>query len=79
MSDIDLEDTIPPFLRLEILPPKDEARRIVETIDRRIAWLAKRGLRPHGQVLKNKQHCIDFIADKIGELDMERFTRRMVL
>jgi hypothetical protein len=79
MSDIDFHGQIPPFLRRETLPPNEAARHIVETIDRRIEWLAKRGLRPHAQVLKNKQHCLDFIAGKIDELDMERFTRRMVL
>ena len=69
------EGDIPPFLRKVLLPPLEEAHRIVATIDERVAWLSKRGLRPHPQVIENKLHCLAFIRGEVIELEMCRFMR----
>lgn len=69
------EGEIPPFLRKEVWPPLEEAHQIVATIDKRIAWLAERGLRCHSQVLENRLHCLAFIRREVPELEMRRFMR----
>jgi len=66
---------MPPYPRVAALPPLEDAARIVEVIDQRIAWLAERGLRAHAQVLANRQHCIDFLGGKVARLESERFRR----
>jgi hypothetical protein len=66
---------IPPFLRMPMLSPEDDARRIIQVIDKRIAWLAERGLRAHPQVLANREHCVAFLDGKAVRFESERFRR----
>ncbi len=66
---------IPLFLRRETLPPIDDARLTQKISDTRIAWLAERGLRAHPQVLANRQHCMDFVENRVARFETERFQR----
>ena len=66
---------IPPFLRMLTLSPEDDARRTIQVIDKRIAWLAERGLRAHPQVLANREHCVDFLSGNAARFESERFRR----
>lgn len=72
----DTEYEIPPYLRKEAKTPIERARWYLEATDGRIAWLAKRGLRPHVTVLETRKHCAEFLEGKVPELDMERFLVR---
>ena len=69
----DTEYKIPPFLRKEAKTPHEHARWYLEATGGRIAWLAERGLRPHARVLENRQHCIDFLEERVPKLNMENF------
>lgn len=74
-SDDSIDNDIPPFLRMPVLSPEEDAKRTVEIIDRRVAWLAERGLRAHPVVLANREHCIDFLSGNVARFENERFKR----
>ncbi len=73
--DESLDYKIPPFSRMPTLSPEDDARRAIQVIDKRIAWLAERGLRAHPQVLENQKHCENFLNGKAVRFETERFRR----
>jgi hypothetical protein len=74
-TDESLVYDIPPFLRMPTLSAEDDARRTIQVIDKRIAWLSERGLRAHPQVLENREHCVDFLNGKAVRFETERFRR----
>ena len=74
-SDAELIDEIVPFWLMPELSPEEVAKRTVEIIDRRVAWLAERGLRAHPQVLANRLHCIEFLNGEVARFEEERFRR----
>ena len=74
-SDDFIDNDIPPFLRMPVLSPEEDAKRTIEAIDKRIAWLGERGLRAHPQVLANREHCVDFLSGKAVRFESERFRR----
>ena len=55
---------IPSFLPARILKPESHEglRQRLEVVDRRIAWLAERGLRPHPNVLERRSELLEKIA-----------------
>jgi len=77
VADEDIE--IPPFLRKPEAGTREDAQWMVSRIDHRIVRLAALGLRPHPQLIENKQHCIDFLDGKVGVFDKDRFTVRRKL
>lgn len=58
--------TIPPFLRKTPMDPVESAQAVVAAIDKRIAWLAERGMRPHQNVLDRREHYLRRLTD-LGE------------
>ena len=64
---------IPPYLRKEAKAPMEHAHWYLDATDRRIAWLAERGLRPHATVLEARGHCAEFLEGKVPNLEIEKF------
>lgn len=64
---------IPPYLRKEAKAPIEHARWYLDATDVRLAWFAKRGLRPHATVLKARKHCVEFLAAEVANLEIEKF------
>lgn len=58
------EAEIPSFLPARFLKPDSHEglRQRLEVIDRRMAWLAERGLRPHPNVLEHRADLLRQIA-----------------
>lgn len=61
-DEVGLEE-IPPYLRKPPMTSKVWAESVVSGIDRRIAWLAQRGLRPHPEVLERRQLWADRLVE----------------
>ena len=66
----------PPYLRKPERGTREYAERIISMINAKVAKLAEKGLRPHPQLLANRQHCTDFLEGRIPEIDSERFIVR---
>lgn len=62
----DLTDDIeiPSFLPARFLKPESHEglRQRLDVVDRRMAWLAERGLRPHPDVLEHRAELLGKIA-----------------
>lgn len=58
------EVEIPSFLPARFLKPESHEglRQMLEVVDRRVAWLAERGLRPHPDVLERRAELRGKIA-----------------
>lgn len=58
------EAEIPSFLPARFLNPESHEglRQRLDVVDRRMAWLAERGLRPHPNVLERRAELLGKIA-----------------